>query len=176
MHGRGLKRVIELDWWQTCEVEGTGQGDGWTVTFTPAQHWSARSFTKRNRTLWGGFWLQSGSGNKPKIYFAGDSGLGEHFALIRERLGIPDLAFLPIGAYEPRWFMQQQHMNPDDAVQAQRALGSPKTVAMHFGTFQLTDEAIDEPANALARSLQSHGVNAETFRVPKFGETMIYES
>ncbi len=171
LRGHGLKHVEELDWWQSCPAGLAGEAAGWTVTFTPAQHWSARSFSKRNRTLWGGFWWQRGDAPGPRVYFAGDSGLGRNFALIRARMGAPDLAFLPIGAYEPRWFMQQQHMNPEEAVQAHLVLGAKQTLAMHFGTFQLTDEPMDEPAAALARSLQAHRVEAASFRVPKFGET-----
>ena len=165
-----LQRVSELDWWQACPVRG---GDGtWTITFAPAQHWSSRNGRTRNRTLWGSFFLQSTVAGTPRIYFAADSGLGNHFALIRERLGPPDLAFLPIGAYEPRWFMRTQHMNPDDAVQAHLALGARRSVGMHFGTFRLTDESIDAPAQALAESLRRRGLNPEDFRVPKFGETL----
>ena len=166
---RGLKQVEELDWWQSCNLDAD-----WTVTFTPAQHWTSRTPTTRNRTLWGGFWMQRTGGQKPSLYFAGDSGFNQHFALIRERLGAPDAAFLPIGAYEPRWFMREQHMNPEDAVQAHLALGARQSVGMHFGTFQLTDEGIDEPAAKLAASLQAHGIDAARFRVPKFGETLFF--
>ncbi len=170
---KGLRRVEELDWWQACDLEMAGAGsEPWRVTLTPAQHWSARGVTKRNRTLWGGFFLQRVTGDAPRIFFAADSGLGRHFSLIRERLGAPDRSFLPIGAYEPRWFMEQQHMNPEDAVQAHLALGSRKSVAMHFGTFRLTDESIDDPAKALAASLETHGLKPADFRVPKFGETI----
>ena len=84
------------------------------------------------------------------------------------------MAFLPIGAYEPRWFMREQHMNPDEAVQAHLALAAENSVAMHFGTFRLTDEAIDEPARALAASLQARGVIPANFRVPLFGETFLF--
>ena len=110
------------------------------------------------------------------VYFAGDSGLGRHFGSIRERLGAPDLALLPIGAYEPRWFMREQHMNPDDAVQAHRTLGSRRSVAMHFGTFQLTDEAIDQPIIDLAAALHGSGVDPAEFVVPRFGETIRVEA
>ena len=163
---QGLGRVEELDWWQEYPLPGI------TATFTPAQHWSMRSFTARNRALWGGFWLRKGA---LRVYFAGDSGFGRPFALIRERLGPPDVAFLPIGAYEPRWFMRDQHMNPDEAVQAHLILSAEHSVAMHFGTFQLTDEGIDAPALALAVSLQTRHVSPASFRVPSFGESLIFE-
>lgn len=167
---QGLGNVQELDWWQsrrlfTQEIEEQNV----EATFTPAQHWSARSFIKRNRALWGGFWLRQGA---LRVYFAGDSGFGRHFALIHEQLGTPRVAFLPIGAYKPRWFMREQHMNPDEAAQAHLALAAENSVAMHFGTFQLTDEGIDEPAHALAASLQARGIEPASFRVPRFGETI----
>jgi L-ascorbate metabolism protein UlaG (beta-lactamase superfamily) len=111
-----------------------------------------------------------------KAFHAGDSGLGPHFPLIRERLGRPDVAFLPIGAYEPRWFMCHQHMNPDDAVQAHLELNAATSVGMHFGTFQLTDEGIDEPARSLAASLQARGVRKELLVVPRFGETIRFSA
>ncbi len=159
----GLRQVEELDWWQSHHFPGL------EITFTPAQHWSKRSAGKQNTTLWGGFWLRSGD---LRIFFAGDSGLGRHFATIRERLGTPELAFLPIGAYEPRWFMRVQHMNPEDAVQAHRTLGSHRSVAMHFGTFQLTDEAVDQPVIDLAAALQAAQIDPADFVVPRFGETI----
>ena len=165
----GLESVEELDWWQTFRFPGHEM----EATFTPAQHWSARRATQRNRTLWGGFWLRQGT---LRVFFAADSGFGRHFALIRQRLGVPTTTFLPIGAYEPRWFMREQHMNPDEAVQAHLALGSAHSVAMHFGTFRLTDEGINEPARALAASLQARGVPPANFCVPLFGETLRFAS
>ena len=146
----------------------------WAITFTPAQHWSARSFTKRNTTLWGGFWIEPVRGGSPRVYFAADSGFGRSFVRVHEHLGAPDLALLPIGAYEPRWFMKTQHMNPDEAVQTHLILQAKQSVGMHFGTFRLTDEGIDEPAQALAASLEARGVESGAFRVPLFGETMYF--
>ena len=166
---QGLRTVEELDWWQSYSLPNHDL----ETTFTPAQHWSARSATRRNRTLWGGFWLRRGA---LRVYFAADSGFGRHFGLIRERLGSPATAFLPIGAYEPRWFMREQHMNPDEAVQAHLALAAERSVGMHFGTFRLTDEGIDEPAHALAASLQARGIPAENFREPRFGETLRFKA
>ena len=172
---KGLRQVDELDWWQDCRAVGRKPGAGeWTITFTPAQHWSARSFTKRNTTLWGGFWIEPAHGGSPRVYFAADSGFGRNFALVRERLGAPDMALLPIGAYEPRWFMKPQHMNPDEAVQTHVVLGAKQSVAMHFGTFRLTDEGIDEPAQALSTSLYARGVPTENFQVPLFGQTICF--
>ena len=170
LRASGLARIEELDWWQALPAQTRENGTvSLEVTFTPAQHWSARSVVGRNRALWGGFWLRLGA---LQVFYAGDTGLGRHFALVRERLGAPDVAFLPIGAYEPRWFMREQHMNPDEAVQAHLTLGSPASVAMHFGTFRLTNEGIDDPARALAESLRTRGVSPESFVVPSFGQTL----
>ena len=168
---RGLKQVEELDWWQSRVLPAPDVGaESLEVVFTPAQHWSARSATQRNRTLWGGFWLRQGS---LAVFFAADTGFGRHFVLVRERLGKPAVAFLPIGAYEPRWFMREQHMNPDEAAQAHQVLEAGQSIAMHFGTFRLTDEGIDEPARALAASLKARAIPPSAFHVPTFGETII---
>ncbi len=173
LRAAGLTRIQELDWWQSFRPESTDKRwPSLELTFTPAQHWSARSFWRRNRALWGGFWLRQGA---LRVFYAGDSGLGPHFALIRDRLGVPDVAFLPIGAYEPRWFMRQQHMNPGEAVETHLSLEACRSVAMHFGTFQLTDEGIDDPARALAEGLRARGVSPEDFVVPRFGETRRFQ-
>src|SRR5206468_13135331 len=119
------------------------------------QHFSERSGFDRNKTLWGGF-LIAASGRK--VYFAGDTAYPGAFAEVRQRVGPLDLALLPIGAYEPRWFMRAAHMNPEEAVQAHLDLGGPFSLAMHFGTFQLTDELIDEPERRLRESLVHRGV------------------
>ena len=164
LRGNGLHEVMELDWWQSHRLAALD------ATFIPAQHWSKRSAIGRNRTLWGGFWLQAGAALS--VCFAGDTGYGPHFELIRERMGSPDLALLPIGAYEPRWFMREQHMNADEAVQTHEVLRARRSIGMHFGTFRLTDEGIDQPAEALAASLRAQGVDPADFRVPRFGETI----
>jgi L-ascorbate metabolism protein UlaG (beta-lactamase superfamily) len=157
--------AIELDWWQQTEIGGV------RLTATPARHFSARTPWDRNRALWGGFMLDTDAG---RILFAGDSAAGPHWAAIRERLGPPALALLPVGAYEPRWFMAGAHMNPDEAVQAHLALGAARSVGMHFGTFQLTDEAIDAPLHALAAARTAHGLAQQDFDTHGFGETRVY--
>jgi L-ascorbate metabolism protein UlaG (beta-lactamase superfamily) len=119
--------------------------------------------------LWGGHFVEAAAGT---VYFAGDSGYGPHFAEIRRRLGAPDIALLPIGAYEPRWFMGVQHMNPADAVQAHFDLDPALSVAMHFGTFQLTDEAIDAPLRELDAAKRERGIPEHAFRALGFGETV----
>jgi len=165
LEARGVSPVVELDWWQSHWTE-----QGVDITCTPAQHWSSRAPWDRCRTLWGGFWLRPPQGS---LYFAGDNGWGGQFAEIQARLGSPAISLLPIGAYEPRWFMAPVHMNPDEAVRAHLTLGSRRSLAMHFGTFQLTDEGIDTPARDLAAALASRGVAPEAFTVPAIGETQV---
>ena len=163
-----IQSVHALDWWQTWE----GPRD-LRVTLVPSRHFSARGLFDRNRALWGGFVLERGG---RRIYFAGDTGYGNHFAAIRERLGPLDLALLPIGAYAPRWFMRPHHMDPDEAVCAHVDLGGPMTLGMHWGTFQLTDEAIDEPIRRLAQACSTAKIAPERFAVLRHGETMVLES
>jgi L-ascorbate metabolism protein UlaG (beta-lactamase superfamily) len=164
--GKGLGNCIELDWWQSWEPH-----PGIRVIYVPAQHWSSRGFFNRRRMLWGGHVIQASAG---RVYFAGDTGYPSHFREIAQRLGRPDIAFLPIGAYEPRWFMAAQHMNPDEAVRAHLDLGALLSIAMHFATFRLSQEAIDAPVEALEVARRQHGVPPEAFRVPEFGETIYW--
>ena len=159
----GLAHVREFDWWQ-----GTSHGAA-AFTCTPAQHWSGRGLAGRNRTLWGGFMIEAGG---RKVYFAGDSGYSRHFREIRARFGEVDLALLPIGAYEPRWFMRDQHMDPEEAVRAHLDLGARTSVGTHYGCFQLTDEGIDEPLHALEAARRRHGVSTARFRALDTGETL----
>ena len=141
----GCGKVHELDWGQSAVVCGL------RVHCVPAQHFSARWLTDRDRTLWCGYWMATGAG---AIYFAGDTGFGPHFAAIREHFGAPRVALLPIGAYLPRWFMQPVHMSPADALEAHRVLGAQTSIAIHHGTFQLADDAPDTPARELRSLLQ----------------------
>lgn len=164
MRRAGFDAVTELDWWDS--VPGP---DGTRITFVPAQHWSARGPFDRRRTLWGGFVIEAAGAT---VYFAGDTGYCPHFRTIAERFGTIDVALLPIGAYEPRWFMKAQHMNPAEAVQAHRELGARHSVAMHFGTFQLTPEAIDAPERDLHEALVEQAVDPGRFVVPAFGGTL----
>ncbi len=161
---KGIGGAIELDWWQACEVR-----PGLRVHFVPAQHWSKRFLSGLRTMLWGGHVVETAAG---RVYFAGDTGYPAQFAEIRRRLGAPHVALLPIGAYEPRWFMGPQHMNPDDAVQAHLDLGAHLSIAMHFATFPLSDEGIGEPVRALIEARTRHGVPEERFRVPEFGQAV----
>lgn len=158
----GIGAAAELDWWQSVDV-----GDA-RVTYVPAQHFSARTLHDRNRSLWGGFVVEAGGS---VVYFAGDSGYCPHFAEIGRRFPRIDLALLPIGAYEPRWFMRQQHVDPAEAVQAHLDLRSRRSIGMHFGTFQLTDEAIEAPVAALRQARLRAGITEQAFDVLAFGET-----
>ena len=159
----GVRRVEELDWWQERHVGSV------SIMATRAHHFSARTPFDRNRALWGGFVVHTAGA---RLYFAGDTAYAPFFRDVRTRSGPIDLALLPIGAYEPRWFMRSVHMNPDEAVQAHLELDSPKSLAMHFGTFQLTAEAVDAPLHALDAARRAHGVDATAFHVPDFGETI----
>jgi L-ascorbate metabolism protein UlaG (beta-lactamase superfamily) len=158
----GIGRIEERDWWQKVETPALD------VTLTPAQHFSARGPFDRNRALWCGFGVETGG---IRVFFAGDSGYAPFFREIRQRLGSIDLALLPIGAYEPRWFMKDIHMNPAEAVQAHLDLEATQSLAMHYGTFQLTPEAIDDPLRALDEARRSRTVTEAEFRALEFGES-----
>jgi L-ascorbate metabolism protein UlaG (beta-lactamase superfamily) len=163
LRSAGILQVEEIDWWETTSAALL------PITLTPAQHFSARSTFDRNRALWGGFLIEAGG---HRILHAGDSGYGPHFREIAARLGPIDLALLPIGAYEPRWFMKDIHMNPPEAVQAHLDLEARQSIAMHFGTFQLTSEGIEEPVRELAKALRERGVAAERFRAVEVGDSV----
>ena len=135
------------------------------IAYLPMRHGSARGIGDRCRALWGGFAIETADG--ARAFFCGDTAWGQHLAEIGERLGPFDVALLPIGAYEPRWFMQTVHMNVEEALQAHRALRARTSIAMHFGVFKLTREPIGEPAERLL-SLRGEA----DFRIPAFGETL----
>ncbi len=161
----GIQNVKELDWWDEVQVKDL------KITFAPSQHWSARGLFDKCESLWGSFMLDH---NGSKIYFAGDTGYGNHFSKIHERIGAPLLSLLPIGAYEPRWFMRAFHMNPEEALKAHEDLGSFLSFGMHMGTFQLTDEAYDRPVKDLHMSRQKMGISPEKFRILDQGESYTY--
>ena len=156
--------VEELDWWQDTAIEHPVAA---RITAVPARHFSSRNLRDSGRSLWAGFMVQTGG---IRLLFAGDSGDGAHWQRIRERLGPPDLALLPIGAYAPRSLMRRVHMNPEEAVRAHRTLGATRSIGMHFGTFQLTDEAIDAPERGLAEHRRRQGVAEDGFVTLGFGE------
>ncbi len=160
---RGLRRVTELDWWQSA------RHGRWTLHCLPAQHWSNRIGVGRNASLWASWLLDSGS---RRWYFGGDSGYFHGFAEIGRKFA-PEVALLPIGAYEPRWFMRTQHMDPREAVQACRDLGAGWMAGMHWGTFDLTDEPVDLPPRVLEEVLRDEGGDRERIRTLAVGERWV---
>jgi L-ascorbate metabolism protein UlaG (beta-lactamase superfamily) len=163
IEGAGVKSVRKMDWWDRIDVKGA------TVTFVPAQHWSRRTLADTNTTLWGGFVVQAAGRS---FYFAGDTGHGPDFREIGARFGGFDLSLLPIGAYEPRWFMKSAHVNPEEAVKIHREVRSRRTVAIHWGTFPLTDEPLDRPLTDLAVARARHKLHAGEFVTLRHGETL----
>jgi len=164
--GFAPEKIIELDWWGAHTTAA-----GLAITATPARHWSNRVKGSRNGRLWGGFRLAVGDRS---AHFVGDTGYDDvMFREIRERCGAADLAMVPIGAYEPRWFMADQHCNPAESVQIHRDLGAKTSLGMHWGTFQLTDEAREEPVKALTTALAAAQVPPTAFRALAPGESVV---
>jgi len=162
----GARRIVELDWWESAEV---GRLE---VTLVPARHWSMRAPWDRNEALWGGYLMRGPEGT---AYHSGDTGFFEDFARIGERAGAIDWAMLPIGAYEPRWFMEPQHMCPEEAVTASRLLRARKFVAMHWGTFRLTDEPTAEPPERVRAAWAAEARPEEDLWVLDVGETRLLD-
>lgn len=158
----GMAKVTELDWWQDAHCNDL------RVVAVPVQHFSGRSASDRNKTLWCGFVLELAG---RRLFFAGDTGYSKDFADIGERFAPIDLALIPIGAYEPRSFMRPVHVDPDEAVKIHLDIGSRQSVAMHWGTFRLTLERLDDPPKRLAAALAAASLPAESFWVLQHGET-----
>jgi len=159
--GQGITAVTELDWWDESDCREL------KLTLVPVQHWSARTPWDRDKTLWGGWVIEQPAF---RFFFAGDTGYSADFRDIGERYGSFDLAALPIGAYEPRWFMSIMHANPEEAVQIHQDLRARRSVAMHWGTFILTDEPLDEPPVKLAQARTAAGLPPDAFFVMQHGE------
>lgn len=160
-------RYRELDWYQNVEQGGS------RFTFLPSEHWSARGVSDRNLSLWGSFMIEAPGYS---VYFGGDSGYSPHFADIARKFPKIDLALLPIGAYSPRWFMKQHHMDPQDAVKAHKDLKALRSIGIHFGTWQLTDEGLDVPVRELREAVREAGLAEGEFDVMKEGETRSFHS
>lgn len=158
----GLMSHQDLGWQDSVTVHGV------EIVFTECRHRSGRGIGDQMKTLWGSFVLKSSAGN---IYFAGDTGYGPHLKEAGDEYGPFALALLPIGAYEPRWFMADVHLNPEEAVKAHQDLRSEHSVAMHFGTFRLTYEGINQPVHDLSVALQAHEISSNRFEVLRPGET-----
>jgi L-ascorbate metabolism protein UlaG (beta-lactamase superfamily) len=158
LRSQNIGPVHELEWGERLPLPHV------TIHSVPALHFSARGIFDRNRTLWCGYVIEA---EDRIVYFAGDTGFGAHFASIRERFGAPRLALLPIGAYEPRWFMSPVHMAPDEAVRAHQILAARTSIAIHHGTFQLADDAIDTPPRLLRECAPG-----DSFLVLRNGQSM----
>ena len=160
---RGITRVLELDWWDNTQLEN------FSITAVPVQHWSKRSPFATNQTLWAGWVIEVPNF---RFFFAGDSGYCPHFKQIGEKFGKIDLAAIPIGAYEPRWFMSKYHISPEESVRVHQDINAEKSVGIHWGTFMLTDEPLDEPPERLAEAAENAGLESDAFVVLKHGETL----
>lgn len=165
---RGFSAVTELDWWEHATV-----GD-LSLEFVPAHHWTRRGVFDLNRTLWGGWLIQAPDG--PMIYYAGDSAYGTRFTEIAERHPRIDLAILPIGAYAPRWFMGNAHLDPAQAVQAAIDVGARRMAWMHWGTFVLSAEPMAEPARLTRTAWAEAGLRAEDLWDLAIGETRVWDA
>lgn len=159
---RGIQNLMELGWWQSQVL-----ADNQEIFCLPAQHFSGRTPTDTNSSLWCS-WLLDIDGFR--LYFAGDTGYGRLFRTVGELFSPIDLALLPIGAYDPRWFMAPVHVAPEEAVSIHQDIGARQSVAMHWGTFVLTDEPMDEPPRRLRAALERQGLNQSEFRVMQHGE------
>ena len=158
---RDRPNVVELDWWESA------RRGRWTITCLPSQHWSQRIEQGMNRSLWCSWLLDSG---ETRYYFAGDTGYFYGFAEFGRRFAPIDVAMLPIGAYEPRWMMRYQHMDPAEAYRAFRDLGARQMLPMHWGTFDLTDEPADLPPQVLREIVEAEGGIERPIQIPAIGE------
>ena len=165
---RGIVHVTEMNWWDVVSL-----GEGAWAHFTPSQHWSRRTPWDTNASLWGGYlveWKPSGA-EAWRFMFPGDTGYSQDFGAVRQRLGRVDFLALPIGAYLPRDFMKNMHVNPADAVQLMLDLEAKRAMAVHWGTFALTQEAFDQPPKDLAAALRGRGLPLDCVWLLRHGET-----
>jgi L-ascorbate metabolism protein UlaG (beta-lactamase superfamily) len=157
------QNLVEMDWQDEFNFENL------KFVFLPAKHWSKRGLFDTNKSLWGSFAIL---GSK-KVYFAGDTGYSDHFKELQKQFEYFDLSLIPIGAYEPRWFMKKAHMNPEESIMAHEDLNSKKSIGLHFGTFQLTNEKIGDPVEALEKARQKYKLSKGKFLVLKQGESYL---
>ena len=165
LKGDGLSRVSEMDWDESVTANDT------RIYFLEAIHTSRRGARDTNKALWGSFLIDSPAG---RVYFAGDTAYGPHFRNIYEKYGAPTVSLLPIGAYEPRWFMYRMHMNPDEAVRAHLDLHSQASIGIHFGLIDNAGESYEAPGDDLLAARRAHGVEGTAFVVPRYGQVFRY--
>lgn len=172
LRDEGIPTSHAMDWWDRHPI--AAPGGPVRLHFVPAQHWSRRSLLDRNATLWGGFVLEAALPAGPlRLYFSGDTGYSPDFAEIGRRFGGFDLAMIPVGCYLPRWFMQRQHANEDDAVRIHQDVRSRFSVGVHWGSFRLCDDPIESPLDGLPPARQRHGVAADAFVLLGLGESRV---
>jgi N-acyl-phosphatidylethanolamine-hydrolysing phospholipase D len=160
----GISNVQPLDWWQHRDVDGV------RVTLVPAQHWSARTPFDRHEVLWGGYVAQHAGFS---MYYSGDTGYSKDFQDIAARFGGFNFAQIPVGCYEPRWFMTNQHVNEPEAIQIHRDVRSQFSMGVHWGTFRLCDDPIDQVIDEFPKAVQAAGLRADEFVLPILGETRV---
>ncbi|UJR33301.1 hypothetical protein I4U23_020751 [Adineta vaga] len=162
-----IQNVVELDWWQEWTHP---KNKNIQVAFCPAQHWSRRSLFDTNKSLWGGYAIKN---EQHKFYFAGDTGYTDKISIFKQigkKYGPFDLSAIPIGAYEPRWMMESQHVSPDESVQIHVDSGSKKSIAIHWGTWALANEFYLEPKDHLLKAAEEKQIDPESFICLKHGE------
>jgi len=172
IRGWGVREVVELDWWQQAVVRGL------RVTATPARHFSARRLGDRNKTLWCGFAFET---RGVRALYAGDTAYHPEFGDVGARCGPFDFVMIPIGAYDPRWFMHVVHVDPEEAVQIYKDLiaphgdvGPPLMLGIHWGTFRLTDEPMEEPPRRTLSLWRESGLDEARLWIARFGETRVF--
>jgi N-acyl-phosphatidylethanolamine-hydrolysing phospholipase D len=172
MKDQGITRVQRMDWWESFRVAAaTGEV---TIHFVPVQHWSSRSPWDRNATLWGGFVAKANVNGSPySMFFSGDTGYSKDFTDIGARFGGFDFSQIAVGCYLPRWFMKEQHINEEEAVQIHLDVKSKLSMGVHWGTFRLCDEAIDAPIDELPKARKKLGVPDDAFVLFALGETRV---
>jgi L-ascorbate metabolism protein UlaG (beta-lactamase superfamily) len=172
MRDQGIGRVQKMDWWDSTTLPAPG--GALTVRLVPVQHWSSRTPFDRNATLWGGFVLQGQALGAPlSMFYAGDTGYSRDFQEIGARFGPFDFAQIPVGCYLPRWFMQSQHVNEDEAVRIHLDLKSRLSMGVHWGSFRLCDDPVEAPLDGLPKARERQGVPAERFVLFAIGETRV---
>jgi len=177
MQQEGITHVQRMDWGDRhimTPTTGNHQGGALTVEFVPVQHWSSRTPWDRNATLWGGYVVSAPVNGQPyRLFFAGDTGYSADFSELGQRFGGFDFSAIPVGCYEPRWFMSKQHVNEDDAVRIHQDVKSQLSMGIHWGTFRLCDEPIQAPLQGLPKARAQHGVADDAFVLFQLGETRV---